>query len=50
MMSNVPPKVPLKFEGGSFEPIKIYSIILFAGSLTGSESEIHIFDQVTEEV
>ena len=43
--SNDPPRALLKFDGGSFEPIKFFSKIFFTGSLTGSESEIFRFDK-----
>jgi len=33
----------MKFEGGSFEPIKIFAKNFFTGSLSGSEPEIHRF-------
>ena len=41
---NDPRRVPLKFDGLSFELFKKN----FTGSLTGSESKIHRFDQATE--
>ena len=37
-------------DGGSFEPIKIFSKIFFTGSLTGSEPENNTFDQPTEDL
>ena len=46
-MLKQPPRVHLKFDDGSFEPIK-NSKIVFTGSLTGSGSEIHRFYQATE--
>ena len=42
------PKTPLKFDGGSFEPIKKFRKFFFIGSLTGSESENHRYDQSAE--
>ena len=45
---NDPLILPLKLNDGSFEPLKNCSKIFFTGSLTGSESEIHRFDQSTE--
>ena len=45
-----PPIVPLKFQGGSFELIKIFEKIFFTGSLTGSEPEIREFLQPTEQI
>jgi len=40
----------MKFEGGSFEPIKKFLKIFFTGSLSGSGPEIHRFVQTIEEV
>ena len=47
---NDPQRVPMKFEGGSFEPIKIFPKIFFTGSFSGSGPEIHRFVQTLEEV
>ena len=45
-----PPIVPLKFQGGSFELIKIFWKIFFTGSLTGSEPEIQRFLQPADQI
>ena len=53
MKSNVqttPQESPLKFEGGSFELIKNFSKILFAGNLGESGPEIHRLVDATEEI
>ena len=47
---NDPQRVPMKFEGGSFEPIKIFPKIFFTGSFSGSGPEIHRFVRTLEEV
>ena len=46
---NDPQRVPMKFEGGSFEPIKIFPKIFFTGSFSGSGPEIHRFFRILEE-
>jgi len=40
----------MKFEGGSFEPIKFFPKNFFTGSFSGIGPEIHRFVRTLEEV